>query len=95
VSCLAVHHLDSAGKRDLFRRVSECTHRFVLGDVIVPDDPAHAVTPLTPDFDVPDRLNDQLDWLRGAGFEAEATWVSGDLAVMRATRPGASFTRTR
>jgi tRNA (cmo5U34)-methyltransferase len=33
---------------------------------------------------------------RLVGIDASAAiWVSGDLAVMRATRPGASFTRTR
>jgi len=93
VSCLAVHHLDGAGKRDLFRRIAEVLGdrgRFVLGDVIVPVDPADAVTPCTPDFDLPDRLDDQLDWLVDAGFDAEATWVRGDLAVLRATRPAAA-----
>jgi len=85
-SCLAVHHLDSAGKRDLFRRVVAITDRFVLADVIVPDDPATAVTPLTPTFDLPDRLDDQLHWLHEAGFAAEPTWVRGDLAVIRARK---------
>jgi tRNA (cmo5U34)-methyltransferase len=87
VSCLAVHHLDAEGKRDLFRRIAAVTDVFVLADVIVPEDPADAVTPLTPDFDLPDRLDDQLTWLAEAGFDAEPTWVRGDLAVVRATRP--------
>jgi tRNA (cmo5U34)-methyltransferase len=86
VSCLAVHHLDAAGKQDLFRRVGEAAGVFVLGDVIVPEDPADAVTPLTPEFDLPDPLEDQLRWLDEAGFDAEATWVRGDLAVLRARR---------
>src|SRR5690348_8272379 len=30
VSCLAVHHLDAAGKQDLFRRIAAVTDRFVL-----------------------------------------------------------------
>jgi len=92
VSCLAVHHLDAAGKRDLFRRIAEALAdggRLVLGDVIVPADPADAVTPCTPDFDLPDRLDDQLAWLADAGFDARATWVRGDLAVVRATRAAA------
>jgi len=92
VSCLAVHHLDAAGKRDLFRRIAEALAdggRLVLGDVIVPADPADAVTPCTPDFDLPDRLDDQLAWLADAGFDAHATWVRGDLAVVRATRAAA------
>src|SRR5690348_4697029 len=59
-SCLAVHHLDGPGKQDLFRRIAAITPRFVLADVIVPEDAADAVTPLTPKFDLPDRLDDQL-----------------------------------
>jgi len=85
-SCLAVHHLDAAGKRDLFARIAEVSDRFVLGDVVVPEDPADAVTPLTPTFDLPDRLEDQLRWLADAGFDAAATWVRGDLAVVTARR---------
>ena len=89
VSCLTVHHLDGESKRDLFRRIAEvvCADgSLVLGDVIVPEDPADAVTPLTPDYDLPDRLEDQLAWLHEAGFVAEPTWVRGDLAVLRARR---------
>jgi ubiquinone/menaquinone biosynthesis C-methylase UbiE len=40
VSTLAVHHLDGAGKQDLFARVADVLRqpggRFVLGDVVVP-----------------------------------------------------------
>ena len=89
VSCLALHHLDGAGKRDLFGRVAAVLAaggRFVLADVIVPEDPADAVTPCTPGYDLPDRLDDQLRWLGEVGFEAEPAWVRGDLAVVRATR---------
>jgi tRNA (cmo5U34)-methyltransferase len=87
VSCLAIHHLDGAGKQDLFGRIAAVlagSGTFVLADVIVPEDPADAVTPCTPGFDLPDRLDDQLEWLTAAGFDAEATWVRGDLAVVRA-----------
>ena len=90
VSCLAIHHLDGSGKRDLFGRIAESLAEdgcFVLADVIVPDDPSDAVAPCTPGYDFPDRLDDQLRWLDESGFEAEATWVRGDLAVVRATRP--------
>jgi tRNA (cmo5U34)-methyltransferase len=89
VSALAVHHLDGAGKRDLFRRIAAVLEPggvFVLGDVVVPDRPEDAVTPLTPDFDRPDRLDDVLDWLREAGLDAAATWGKRDLAVVRARR---------
>src|SRR5215813_9273349 len=81
-SCLAVHHLDGEGKRDLFRRVAAITNFFVLADVIVPEDPSDAVTPIEPGFDKPDRLDDQLRWLREAGFTAQPTWLRGDLAVI-------------
>lgn len=86
-SALAVHHLDASGKRDLFGRVAAVLFaggRFILADVIVPPDPADARTPLSPDFDQPDRLDDQLAWLGEAGFNARMTWVRGDLAVVTA-----------
>jgi tRNA (cmo5U34)-methyltransferase len=90
-SALAVHHLDGAGKRDLFRRVAAVLSpgaRFVLADVIVPDDPVEALIPLSDGYDRPDRLDDQLAWLTAAGFEACAPWVAGDLAVIAADLPG-------
>jgi tRNA (cmo5U34)-methyltransferase len=83
-SVLAIHHLDGPGKADLFRRVAEVTDRFVYGDVVVPDDPADAVTPLTEGFDMPDRVEDQLGWLRDAGFDASVVWARRDLAVIAA-----------
>jgi len=86
VSCLTVHHLDAAAKQDLFRRIAAVGEWFVMSDVIVPEDPDDAVTPMTPDYDWPDTLDDQLAWLREAGFEPEATWVRGNLAVVRARR---------
>jgi len=87
VSCLAVHHLDGDGKRDLFHRIAEVLRpggHFILADVVVPEDDADAVTPTTPGFDRPDRLADQLAWLDDAGFNAETTWRWKDLAVVRA-----------
>ena len=85
VSCLAVHHLDGDGKRDLFHRIAEVLRpggHFILADVVVPEDDADAVTPTTPGFDRPDRLADQLAWLDDAGFNAETTWRWKDLAVV-------------
>ena len=89
VSCLAVHHLDGPGKADLFRRIAAVLApggRFVLGDVIVPEDPADVVTPIDHDegSDLPDRLDDQLRWLAEAGLTAELCWIDRDLAVVRA-----------
>ncbi len=86
-SALAMHHLDDVGKRDLFGRVVAVLRPgcvFVLADVVVPDDPEDQQTPIDGEYDLPDRLDDQLDWLREAGFEATPAWVHKDLAVVRA-----------
>jgi tRNA (cmo5U34)-methyltransferase len=80
-----VHHLDARGKADLFARVAAVLvpgGRFVLADVVVPNDPADAVTPLDAGFDLPDSVSDQLQWLAEAGFRAEETWTRRDLAVL-------------
>ncbi len=89
VSALAVHHLDGAGKRELFSRVAGVLRPgglFVLGDVVVP--PAGQEGPIYIDWvmDKPDSVEDQLAWLRAAGLEAEASFVRVDLAVFRARR---------
>jgi len=89
VSALAVHHLDAAGKQDLFRRVREALRpggRFVLADVVVPERPEDVVTPIDGVIDQPDRVDDQLSWLADAGLEAETMWTQKDLAVLVATR---------
>jgi tRNA (cmo5U34)-methyltransferase len=88
-SALTVHHLDAGEKAHLFRRVAEVLRpggRFVLGDVVVPERAEDAVTPLTEGFDLPDRLEDQFDWLRSAGFRPTTTWSWKDLAVVSAQR---------
>ena len=93
VSAFAVHHLDARGKADLFARVAAALvpdGRFVLADVVVPADPADAVTPLDAGFDLPDSVPDQLEWLANAGFNARATWTKRDVAVLVADRPPAS-----
>lgn len=87
VSALAVHHLDAAGKADLFARIASVLRpggSFVLADVVVSDDPAHAVTPLDPSYDLPGTVPDQLRWLADAGLEPRTTWASGDVAVIPA-----------
>jgi tRNA (cmo5U34)-methyltransferase len=90
-SALAVHHLDAAEKADLFARVLAVLGgggRFVLGDLIVPADPADVVTPIDGVFDIPSSLDEQLGWLRAAGFaEVAAPWVERDLAVMVGVKP--------
>jgi len=86
-SVLAIHHLDGPGKADLFTRVAAVTDRFVIGDVVVPDDPADAVTPLSPGFDMPSRVDEQLAWLRDAGFAPTVVWSRRDLAVIAGSTP--------
>jgi tRNA (cmo5U34)-methyltransferase len=91
VSCLAIHHLDAEGKRDLFHRIAAVLRpggRFVLADVVVPERDEDAVTPTTPGFDRPDALAPQLEWLSEAGFVPETTWTWKDLAVVRADLRG-------
>lgn len=90
-SALCVHHLDPGDKRDLFARVLAALApggRFVLADVVVPEDPAEVSVPLTGGYDQPSSLTDQLAWLREAGFAPEATWSHGDLAVVVAVVTG-------
>ena len=84
-SVLAVHHLDGPAKADLFRRVAAVLQpggRFVLGDVVVPEDPADATTPLNPGFDLPSGAAEQVTWLREAGLQARVAWTERDLAVL-------------
>ncbi len=88
VSALAVHHLDGAGKRDLFARVARVLLPggvFVLGDVVVPAPGLEAPIYIDWAMDKPDSVDDQLAWLGAAGFEAEVSSVRVDLAVFRAT----------
>ena len=89
VSALTIHHLDGPGKADLFERVARVMQPgalFVMGDVAVPEDPADAVTPLTPEYDMPDRTRDLVGWLTAAGLEAEVTWTFKDLVVIRSAK---------
>jgi SAM-dependent methyltransferase len=88
-SALCVHHLDAAEKADLFRRIRAALApggRFALGDVVVPVAPAAAMAPLTPGYDKPSTVAEQLGWLSEAGFEARLVWEDGDLAVIAAER---------
>jgi tRNA (cmo5U34)-methyltransferase len=91
VSALAVHHLDGPDKADLFARIARVLRpggRFVLGDVVIPVDPADAVIPVTDGHDRPSTVADQLAWLADAGFAAAPAWSERDLVVVRAERPG-------
>lgn len=91
VSALTVHHLDAAGKAALFHRVADLLipgGRFVLADVVIPDDLADMVTPIDPDYDEPSSVSDQLAWLTAAGLTASVRWKHRDLAVLVCDRPG-------
>jgi len=71
-SALVVHHLGGEAKTDLFARVRHVLApggRFVLADVVAPPNPADQVTSLTPGFDRPSSLEEQLEWLAAEGFE--------------------------
>ena len=85
VSALAVHHLDGPGKAELFHRLTGVLApggRVVLADVVVPENPADAVTPIDWDYDTPSTAAEQLRWLADAGFRARVAWAEGDLAVL-------------
>jgi len=91
VSALAVHHLAADRKRSLFEAIRSLLPpggRFVLADVVVPVDAADAVTPLSPDYDRPDRLDDQVAWLTALGFDVTVRWQHRDLAVLTADQIG-------
>jgi tRNA (cmo5U34)-methyltransferase len=89
VSALAIHHLDGPAKQELFAAVHarlRAAGRFVMADVVIPDDDADATTPLTDDYDKPDRARDLLAWLRAAQFRTDCVWSAHDLAVFVADR---------
>jgi tRNA (cmo5U34)-methyltransferase len=85
VSAFAIHHLDGAGKADLFRRIAAVLApggRFVMADVVVPDDPGDVITPLDEGFDLPDTVADLKVWLGAAGLRPSVAWAQHDLAVL-------------
>ena len=57
---------------------------FVLVDVVVPAAGREGPIHIDWEMDRPDSVEDQLAWLRAAGFEAEVSSVRIDLAVFRA-----------
>ena len=60
----------------------------MLADVVVPDDPGDAVTPIDDDgYDKPSPVEDQLSWLQAAGLRPRLAWAHRDLAVIAAEKP--------
>ncbi|UVI35956.1 class I SAM-dependent methyltransferase [Brevibacterium spongiae] len=89
MSTLSVHHLDGPGKADLFVRIASVLEpggRFVLGDLVVPADPADVVTPIDWIDDTPSSLDEQLTWLAEAGLTTHVHWQHRDLAVVVAEK---------
>ena len=90
VSALAIHHLQSAAKRLLFRRIGELLAgggRFVMADVFASDDPERTAMSVSSPLDHPDRLDVQLRWLSEAGLTPRVAWTSGEFAVVASERP--------
>lgn len=90
-SALAIHHLDGSGKAELFGRVAAVLRpggRFVMADVVVPEDPADVVTPIDEGYDLPSPVGEQLGWLEAAGLNPALAWQRRDLAVLVGRRPG-------
>jgi tRNA (cmo5U34)-methyltransferase len=84
-SALAVHHLDGPAKADLFARVAAVLNpggRFVLGDLVVPEDPADVVTHIDGEWDRPSTLAEQVGWMEDAGLTTRVAWAQKDLAVV-------------
>jgi tRNA (cmo5U34)-methyltransferase len=91
VSALAIHHLDGSRKQELFGRIAGLLAPggvFVMGDVIVPEDPTDTVTPLSAGYDLPDRAVDLIRWLTAASLVSEVIWTACDLAVIKSAKAG-------
>jgi tRNA (cmo5U34)-methyltransferase len=87
ISALTIHHVDGPAKADLFHRVAAVLRprgRFVMGDVVIPEDPADAVAPLSEGYDMPSATPELVQWLREAGFEPRVRWSHKDLVVVSA-----------
>ena len=95
VSALTIHHLAGPDKAALFTRIAVLLPpggRFVVADIVVPEDPDDVVTPIDPDdYDQPSSTAEQLAWLTAAGLTARAQWAHRDLAVLVGDRPADSI----
>jgi hypothetical protein len=46
-----------------------------------PDDPADTVTPVSPDYDKPSPVADQLSWLQQVRLQPTVRWRRKDLVI--------------
>ena len=93
VSAFAIHHLTSEAKADLFGRVAHVLRpagRFVLCDVVVPENDVATPIPLEEGVDLPDSVHDQLRWLEDVDLDASIVFVEDDVAILRAEPASAS-----
>ncbi|HEX3326916.1 MAG TPA: class I SAM-dependent methyltransferase [Actinomycetota bacterium] len=92
ISALAVHHLAGEDKAKLFLDLARHIRHdgyLVIGDVVIPSNPADALIEIEADYDFPSSIDDQLGWMEEAGFLPRVVWVCQDLAVFRAQLSGA------
>lgn len=85
ISALAIHHLGDEAKAILFRAISERLvpgGLFVMGDIVIPEDPADAIIENEPGYDFPSALEDLSSWIGGAGLSTEIVWSQRDLVVL-------------
>lgn len=76
IGVLAIHHLDSDQKRDLFRRVREQSASFVIGDVVKADP---QLTEADEGIDFFDPADQMAEWCGG-----KVSWSADDVAVVAA-----------
>lgn len=90
ISALAVHHLEGKHKARLFLDIARHLQRgarFVMGDVVIPDNPTDALIENEDGYDFPSTIHDQVSWMNEAGFSSEVVWTCKDLAVLKAELP--------
>ena len=91
ISALAIHHLEGENKATLFQAISERLVPggvFVLGDIVIPEDPADVLIENEPGYDFPSAIEDLSIWLGAAGLSTEIVWSRRDLVVLRGTKAG-------
>ena len=101
VSALAIHHLPDERKRELFAEVFALLAPggafYDLDVVAAPTAELHAISQAAFGFDEhqqdpsdqPARLEDQLVWLREAGFsDADCHWKWLELGLVGGSKPG-------